>query len=107
MIDYTVLNSDQKVIRIGRCDEADLAHQTINPGETVVEGHLPYEGGPTRTNYTHLRRLNYPDVGLQLDAIYKLAIAVKAVGIPLHPDTQTWMDWCASVKNEYPKGTSV
>lgn len=53
-------------------------------------------------DYRKLRAAEYPAIGDQLDAIYKLAEAVKGV-VEFHPDTMKWMDQIAAVKAKYSK----
>jgi len=50
-----------------------------------------------------LRRNAYPDVGEQLDALYKLAAALRAQGISLPDEVQQWIESCAEVKQRFPK----
>jgi len=49
-----------------------------------------------------LRQDAYPDAGDQLDAIYKMAVALKAAGIELPKETLDWMSRCKQVKDQYP-----
>lgn len=53
--------------------------------------------------YDRLRREAYPEVGEQLDAIAKLAAALREQGVPLPEETSRWLDRCLSVKKKYPK----
>ncbi|WP_198958957.1 hypothetical protein [Candidimonas nitroreducens] len=39
----------------------------------------------------------------QLDAIYKLAQAMRDAGTPLPPEVEQWIDACQAVKQKYPK----
>lgn len=50
-----------------------------------------------------LRSKVYPEVGDQLDAIFKMACALKEQGISLPADTLAWIDQCQAVKETYPK----
>ena len=56
-----------------------------------------------REDYRKLRRQAYPDVGEQLDAIYKLAVALKVNGMTVPNEAETWMEKIAEVKNTYRK----
>lgn len=60
----------------------------------IILHHEPY--GP-------LRRVKYPDVGDQLDAIMKMAQALHDQGISLPPEVMEWVDECQQVKAKYPK----
>lgn len=44
----------------------------------------------------------YPPVGEQLDAIYKMAVALRDAGISLPPETMKWIGQCQAVKTRYP-----
>lgn len=50
------------------------------------------------------RASEYPDIGDQLDAIYKLAESLRQQGSSLPDDVLTWLDQCKAVKQKYPKG---
>lgn len=56
-----------------------------------------------KTPYQPLRAAAYPHVGEQLDAVYKLAVALQNQGIELPPETQEWIQKCQSVKEKYKK----
>ncbi|KGD95230.1 hypothetical protein JL37_11075 [Achromobacter sp. RTa] len=49
-----------------------------------------------------LRAGQYPPIGDQLDAIYKLAAALQQQGISLPDEVQQWIDRCAEVKRRFP-----
>lgn len=51
-----------------------------------------------------LRRKEYPSIGDQLDAIAKMAVALRDQGFVLPPETLAWIDQCEAVKGRYPKG---
>lgn len=53
--------------------------------------------------YRELRARAYPPVRDQLDAIYKLAQAMRDAGTPLPPEVEQWIDACQAVKQKYPK----
>ena len=53
--------------------------------------------------YGPLRAKAYPKVTDQLDAVFKLAVALRAQGIILPPETADWIDQCQHVKDTYPK----
>lgn len=50
-----------------------------------------------------LRRREYPDIRDQLDAIYKLAAALRDQGVALPDEVKQWIDKCAEVKRRNPK----
>lgn len=54
-------------------------------------------------DYQKLRAKEYPKVGDQIDAILKLAIALKDQGINLPLSTLLWIDDCVAVKDKYKK----
>jgi len=56
-----------------------------------------------REDYRALRRKAYPDIGEQLDAIYKLAVALKDNGMTLPKESEHWVARIAEVKNTYRK----
>lgn len=56
-----------------------------------------------KQNYAGLRKGEYPSSGDQLDAVFKLAKALKDAGIELPADTLAWIDQCQAVKDKYPK----
>ncbi|MCX5592788.1 hypothetical protein [Alcaligenes endophyticus] len=53
-------------------------------------------------NYAERRRQEYPDIGDQLDAVFKLAQHMRETGQKLPPDVGKWVDECAAVKQKYP-----
>lgn len=55
-----------------------------------------------KSDYVQKRRMAYPAIGDQLDAIYKLAAHMKEKGEPLPPDVERWIQQCKSVKDKYP-----
>lgn len=55
-------------------------------------------------DYRKRRKAEYPAVGEQLDAIMKLAAAIKEQGVALPEETQQWIARCQEVKAKYRKG---
>lgn len=55
-------------------------------------------------SYKELRKENYPDIGEQLDAIYKLTEALQET-LKLPPEVQSWLSDLRAVKASYPKPT--
>lgn len=53
--------------------------------------------------YAPLRQKAYPLVGDQLDALLKLAIALRDNGFKLPEETEEWINKCSEVKNTYKK----
>jgi len=45
----------------------------------------------------------YPNVGDQLDAICKLAQALRDQGMNLPAEVSAWVDQCVDVKQRFPK----
>ena len=54
-------------------------------------------------NYRDIRAEKYPATGEQLDAVFKLAKALRDAGIELPADTLAWIEQCQSIKDQYPK----
>lgn len=52
-------------------------------------------------DYKQLRKESYPIAGNQLDAIFKLAKALKDSGVAIPEDTQRWIDECQAVKDKF------
>lgn len=52
-------------------------------------------------DYKQLRQKEYAEVGNQLDAVFKLAKALKEQGIKLPQDTLNWIDSCQAVKDKF------
>lgn len=53
-------------------------------------------------DYAERRKKAYPDIGDQLDAVFKLAQHMREQGQQLPPDVSQWVDECAAVKEKYP-----
>ncbi|MCX5592550.1 hypothetical protein [Alcaligenes endophyticus] len=53
-------------------------------------------------DYAERRRKEYPDIGDQLDAVFKLAQHLQEQGQELPPDVGKWVDDCKAVKQKYP-----
>lgn len=53
--------------------------------------------------YAPIRAKEYPAIGDQLDAVFKLALALKEQGVVLPPETQAWVEQCQAVKERHPK----
>jgi len=103
MIEYTVYNGEGRVVRSGTCPPELLANQA-NQGETVVLGLVTQEPEVRQVNYTYNRMIQYPPVGEQIDAIFKMAKALQEQGITLPEATSTWINSVQNVKDAYPKG---
>lgn len=54
-------------------------------------------------DYRVRRRSEYPVAGDQLDAIYKMATALRDSGVQLPQDTLDWLSQVDAVKAKYPK----
>lgn len=53
-------------------------------------------------NHIERRLQEYPDIGDQLDAVYKLARHLQEQGQQLPPDVEQWVAQCRAVKEKYP-----
>lgn len=56
-----------------------------------------------KVDHAAARARMYPKVGDQLDAVYKMATALRAQGIELPSETLNWLDQVAAVKAKIPK----
>ena len=56
-----------------------------------------------KADYRLLRAREYPNIGNQLDAIFKLTISLKEQGFTVPVETQDWLDQCLLVKSTYIK----
>ena len=54
-------------------------------------------------SYTAARRAEYPPVGDQLDAVFKLATFLAETGTLLPAEVHTWVQQIQAVKDRYPK----
>ena len=55
-----------------------------------------------KSDYRQKRQQAYPDVGEQLDAVFKLAQHLKSQGHDLPPDVETWVANYQEVKDKFP-----
>lgn len=53
--------------------------------------------------YKPLRAAAYPDIGDQLDAVFKLVEYLHEQGFDLPAEVVHWKDQCRGVKNKFPK----
>lgn len=53
--------------------------------------------------YAPLRARAYPEVGEQLDAIVKMAAALKEQGFEMPSETIAWLNKCQAVKSKFSK----
>lgn len=58
-----------------------------------------------REPYGPLRAKEYPEISDQLDAIFKMAEALKDQGVSLPDDTLKWIENCRKVKDKYRKNS--
>lgn len=56
--------------------------------------------------YGPLRAKAYPQINDQLDAVFKMAKALKEQGISLPPETLDWIDKCQAVKDTFTKAAN-
>lgn len=103
MIEYTVYNAEGKAVRSGTCPPELLAKQA-NQGERAVRGIVTQEPDVRIVNYTYNRMIQYPPIGEQLDAVFKMAKALQEQGITLPDATSAWITNLQAVKDKYPKG---
>ncbi|CAJ0740797.1 hypothetical protein [Ralstonia mannitolilytica] len=81
------------------CIEVDAMPQAH---ARVVEGHLVEVQLPeVALAYDEERRAAYPEVGAQLDAIWKAFASLDRGALP--PDTAAMLDQVIAVKQQYPK----
>ncbi|WP_143243271.1 hypothetical protein [Alcaligenes faecalis] len=53
--------------------------------------------------YAPLRKKSYMETSDQLDAIFKMAQALRMQGIALPEETVKWIEHCESVKTDFKK----
>lgn len=53
-------------------------------------------------SYQEKRKADYPDIGDQLDAVFKLAEFLQESGYVLPAEVQHWISACRAVKNRHP-----
>jgi hypothetical protein len=115
-IPFSILNRDQLVVRVGRCEPDDFELQA-GAGERVVLGHLPLmhvvqpdgscaqlpQGSAsvdTTPQFVRERRAAYPSVGEQLDMLW------HAMDRGEIPKAIEWFERIAAVKAMHPKAVS-
>lgn len=103
MIDFTILNEAGQVLRYGTCMPEMLKYQAKGR-ERVVEGTLERSLDTPVYTYSYHRHKAYPEIGNQLDAVFKMAVALQEQGITLPEDTAEWVASVQLVKDTYPKG---
>lgn len=54
-------------------------------------------------DYRKLRSKAYPSFGEQLDAVYKMSVALRDQGIQLPTETLDWLEIVEQVKKTYKK----
>lgn len=125
---------DKKVLSVAGTEKALKARQEAEPGvfvgwiKPVVEDKAQVPQGMVFDKYEYelkkdkvlqkivwrkpnaeeiaaKRVVEYPPVGEQLDAIYKLAQMLQAQGMQLPEETGAWVDKLTAVKRNNPKGT--
>lgn len=53
-------------------------------------------------DFVDRRRREYPEIGEQLDAIFKLVYSLQLQGQKFPPDVEQWVAQCLAVKEKYP-----
>lgn len=101
MINYLLLREDGSIFQRGSCPTKEeipaiqgCRHEIIKPEDGRRAGQGP---GPT---YRDFRAMEYPTVGDQLDAIWKL---VSKLGIPPGDDAGRLLERIKAVKEAHPK----
>jgi hypothetical protein len=56
-----------------------------------------------RVEKVQAKRNAYPPVGDQLDAIFKMAVALQKQGVELPTETKDWLTSCQAVKDAHKK----
>lgn len=105
------VHADDKTVELQKiptdCKYVDLTDfQSVNNDWVYVNNAFMYNPIVPVKSYAVLRKEAYPDPSNQLDAIFKMALALKDQGFNLPADTVAWIEACKSVKDKYPKGSS-
>lgn len=115
MTTFTVWDSRSgEILRTGSCPESDFEHQTRHDWEWICEGKhdwrterhdgeqwIAKDPPPIPApDYREMRRNEYPDVGEQLDAIWKQLASDKSL---LVGDAETMLTRVMEVKAKHPK----
>lgn len=86
------------------CYHVDVDQQIELTNDWVYSnGRFIYDPVVIEKSYRMLRYESYPPIGDQLDAILKMALALRSQNIPIPQDTVDWINKCLEVKDRYPK----
>lgn len=100
---FGVFDGEGRLLRVGTCHN-DTIEQQAGPGETAREGLFFFDRQPREDGYRMKRAREYPPIGDQLDAVVKMAAALKAGGTDLPPEMVALIDKVSEVKARHPKG---
>lgn len=99
MTDYVVIHNGESTI-IDGWNVQGLAKPTL---EELAPYMTQAEAEYHATAYKTERKKTYPDMGEQLDAIWKGFAALEAAGTALDADTSGMLETVQAVKSMYPK----
>jgi hypothetical protein len=101
MIEYIILHADGTVMQRSRARKDDPLPQVAGKTTLVVAADDPrYPPGAPAPTYADYRHMDYPPIGDQLDAIWKMFSSLGAV---MPPDVAAVRDRVQSVKQKHPK----
>jgi hypothetical protein len=102
MIHYIVLNTNGKIKQRGSCpSEEELPVITDHTVEIVPEDDPRKPEKAKQDSYQDFRRMEYPTIGNQLDAIWK---ALEAFGmLDKNPEVKAIYEQVKAVKSKHPK----
>lgn len=101
MIHYLLIGADGSVEQRGVCPSKAEIPSLPGCRSEIIDGNDARrpKAAPDPT-YKDLRRMEYPSIGDQLDAIWK---AMDAIGTPLSGDAAALLDRIKAVKQAHPK----
>lgn len=101
MIHYILLDDFGGVVQRGCCPtEEEIPCQPGCTHQVVDEDDQRRPGSGREASYRDMRRVDYPGVGDQLDAIWK---TLDKLGAPLSPEAELLLQQIMAVKDLYPK----
>ncbi|KKL10218.1 hypothetical protein LCGC14_2558060 [marine sediment metagenome] len=83
---------DSKQVRLTRKEEAEVRAEWAEADKIRK-----------KDSYRELRLKVYPQVGDQLDSIFKIVKLLKRQEVDVGADGQEWLDQLQAVKDKYPK----
>lgn len=103
MIHYLLLDGDGGVSQRGCCPTEDEIPRQVGCIHQIIDPSDPRRPGAGReTSYREMRRIDYPGIGDQLDAIWK---TIDRLGVPLSQEADLLLQQIRAVKDLYPKPT--